>query len=474
MISFIKKNMKTILTNTFIFLVGGLFAQNAVTDLSDILLEKRDKIAENHIYIQQDGSFQLITQEHFYKFDSNGKPVGTPEENKTPESSYKNGTSDPLAGYLASKEIYYNYNGNGHLTLYKLNSGSTNELTDISFPPLESVGNVLSESSGLIHFVDDENVVLILGYAARSGNSHKEAKTPKGVYNSFIRVIKANIKTKEVEDSFHFIDKITGPAKQNDIRVEINALKDNKVNFGVFVGVSVGAQYEPKSKIQGTYQLWELDLESKEETKISEVEVKTSEKTRYAYIFFGNSGFYSVWTEEILKSNNFALFASSVGYKNGEWSESKVSFPADIISIKFPGAPIIPSNHEMKDGSTVYYIQGDFAKTKQDKTVRNRLVILNDAGEVTFKDMHTNVDAWSFSYKDGDKLTNYVLDNELTKEELDRLGEPLLKKSAMNYLYKGSGISSCKVGNELMLVHYDWRATNGKPDYMIQVTKLAL
>jgi len=69
---------------------------------------------------------------------------------------------------------------------------------------------------------------------------------------------------------------------------------------------------------------------------------------------------------------------------------------------------------------------------------------------------------------------NYALDHELIKEELDRLGKSLLKNSVMNYLYTGSGLRSRKVGNELMLIHYDWRATNGKPDYMIQVTKLAL
>lgn len=466
--------MKTILTNTFIFLVGSLFAQNEVTDLSDILLEKREKISYNRIYIQEDGAFQLVTQEHFYKFDSNGKPVGSPEENRTPEASYKNGTSDPISGYSPKDNIHYDYDGNGHLTLYKLNSGSPNELIDISFPPLESVGNVLSKASGSIYFVDDENVVLVLGYAARSENSHKGAKTPKGVYNSFIRVIKANMKTKKVEDSFHFIDKITGPAKQFDVRVEINGLEGNKVDFGVFVGTSVGGEYEPKSKIQGTYQVWELDLETKEETKITEVVVKTSEKTRFAYVHFGNGAVYSTWTEEIPKSNSFALFSSQMNYKDGEWVESKVSFPADVVSIKFPGAPIIPSSHEMKDGTTVHYIQGDFAKTKQDKTIRNRLVILNESGEVTFKDMHTNVQAWAFGYKDGDKYLNYALENELTKEELDRLGEPLLKKSAMNYLYSDSGIMSRKVGNELMLVHYDWRATNGKPDYMLQVTKLKL
>jgi hypothetical protein len=466
--------MKTILTGTFILMFGALFAQNSVIDLSDILLEKRDNISMNQIYIQEDGSFQLVTQEHFYKFNSDGKPVGQPEENKTPKASYKNGTSDPISGYAVKQNMVYDYDGNGHLTLYRLNSSSPNELIEFSFPALESVENVLSKSSGVIKFVDDENVVLILGYAAHSENSHKGVKTPKGVYNSFIRMIKANIKTKKVEDSFHFIDKITGPAKQFDVRVKINGLEGNKVNFGVFVGSSIGGEYEPKSKIQGTYQLWELDLESKEEKKITEIAVKTSEKTRFAYVFFGNNGFYSIWTEEIPKSNNFALFSSSTGYKNGEWVENKVDFPSDVVSIKFPGAPIIPSNHEMKDGSTVYYIQGDFAKTKQDKTIRNRLVILNESGEVTFKDMHTNLNVWAFGYLDGDKSMNYALDYELTKEELDKLGEPLLKKSVMNYLYTGSGVTSRKVGNELMLVHYDWRATNGKPDYMLEVVKLSL
>lgn len=465
--------MKKILISTFILMVGSVFAQNSVTDLSEILLEKRADISGNQIYIQENGSFQLVTHSHFYKFDSNGKPVGQPEENKTPESSYKNGTSDPISGYATKQNMVYNYDGNGHLTLYRLNSNSPNELIDFSFPALESVSNVLSKSSGSFHFVDDENVVLILGYAARSENSHKEAKTPKGVYNSFIRVIKANIKTKKVEDSFHFIDKITGPAKQYDIRVEINGLEGNKVNFGVFVGVSIGGEYEPKSKIQGTYQLWELDLESKEETKITEVPVKSSDKTRFCYVYFG-TGVYTIWTEEIPKSNNFALYKSFLTYKDGEWSEKKTSFPADVISIKFPGVPLFPSDHQMKDGSMVHYIQGDFAKTKQDKTIRNRLVILNDNGEVTFKDMHSNVQAWMLGYSDGDKSMNYALDYELTKEQLDKLGEPLLKKSVMNYVSTGSGVRSRKVGDELMLIHYDWRATNGNPDYMLQVTKLPL
>lgn len=465
--------MKIILTSTFIAIFGAFFAQNSVIDLSDILLEKRDNISDNQIYIQENGSFQLVTQEHFYKFNSDGKPVGQPEENKTPQASYKNGTSDPISGYAVKQNMVYDYDGNGHLTLYRLNSNSPNELIEFSFPALESVGNVLSKSSGVIKFVDDENVVLILGYAARSENSHKGAKTPKGVYNSFIRVIKANIKTKKVEDSFHFIDKITGPAKQFDVRININGLEGNKVEFGVFVGNSIGGEYEPKTKVEGTYQLWELDLESKEEHMITEVPVKTSDKTRYCFVFFGST-IYTIWTEEIPKSNNFALFASTSSYKNGEWSENKISFPADVVSLKFPGVPLLPSSHGMKDGSTVYYIQGDFAKTKQDKTIRNRLVILNDGGEITFKDMHSKVDAWMLGYLDGEKYMNYALDNELTKEELDKLGEPLLKKSAMNYLYTGSGVKSRKVGNELMLIHYDWRATNGKPDYMLEVIKLHL
>ena len=97
--------MKTILTGTFILMLGALFAQNSVIDLSDILLEKRDNISMNQIYIQEDGSFQLVTQEHFYKFNSDGKPVGQPEENKTPEASYKNGTSDPISGYALKQNM---------------------------------------------------------------------------------------------------------------------------------------------------------------------------------------------------------------------------------------------------------------------------------------------------------------------------------------------------------------------------------
>ena len=467
--------MKTILTSSFILLFGSLFAQNAVTDLSDILLEKRDKIDNNYIYIQEDGSFQLITKEHFYKFDSNGKPVGSPEENKTPEGSYKNGVADPMSGYIEKYDILYDYDGNGHMTFYKLNSNSPNELTSISFPALESVSSVMGGTvSSSIHFIDEENVIMVHGFVASSQNSHKGAKTPKGSYSSFIRVIKANLKTKKVEESYHFIDKIVTSGKCNDIKVQINNIEKDKVSFGVFAGNSIGGEYEPKNKIQGTYQLWELDLNSKEESKIAEVPVKTTEKTRYSYVFFGDKIVYTVWTEEIPKENSYALFTSVSHYKDGEWVEEKVNFPSDVVSIKFPGAPLIVSDYTMKDGKKVHYIQGDFAKTKQDKTIKNRLVILNDAGEMTFKEMHSNVEAWAFGYLEGDKQVNYALEKELTKEELDRLGEPLLKKSAMNYLYTGSGIMSRKVGNELILVHYDWRATNGKPDYMLQVTKLAL
>lgn len=466
--------MKTILTSSFILFFWSLFAQNTV-DLSDILLEKRDKIDNNYIYIQKDGSFQLVTQEHFYKFDSNGKPLGTPEENKTPEGSYKNGVADPMSGYMKKYDVWYDYDGNGHLTFYKLNSGSQNELTSISFPALESVSNVTGGTgSSSIHFIDEENIIMVHGFVASSQNSHKGVKTPKGSYSSFIRVIKANLKTKKAEESYHFIDKIVTSGKCNDIRVQINEIEKDKVSFGVFAGNSIGGEYEPKNKVQGTYQLWELDLNSKEEIKITEVPVKTSDKTRYCYMFFGNKIVYTVWTEEIAKENSFALFRSIMNYKDGEWGEEKVNFPPDVISIKFPGAPLMVSDYMMKNGKKVYYIQGDFAKTKQDKTIRNRLMILNDAGEMMFKDMHSNVEASAFNYSEGDKNMNYALENELTKEQLDRLGEPLLKKSAMNYMYKGSGIMSREVDNELILIHYDWRATNGKPDYMIQVTKLAL
>ncbi|MDF3028552.1 MAG: hypothetical protein K0S23_2859 [Fluviicola sp.] len=464
--------MKIILTGTFIALFGALFAQNSVIDLSDILLERRDKIDNNRIYIQEDGSFQLITPEHFYKFDSNGKPLGSPEENKTPEASYKNGLYDPVSGYNRKGDILYDYDGNGHLTFYKLNSSSPNEFTSISFPALESVNSVSGKGSGSLYFLDDENVMMVHGFVARSQNSHKELKTPKGTYSSFIRVVKANLKTKKAEESYHFIDKISS-GKFNDIKIEINAAEKNKVSFGVFIGNSIGGEYEPQNKVNGTYQLWELDLDSNEETMITELPVKTTEKTRYCYLFFGNNMVSTFWTEEIPKANSFALFASAMSYKNGEWVEEKINFP-EAISIKFPGVPLFVSDYTMKDGKKVHYVQGDFAKTKQDKTIRNRMVILNDAGELLFKDMHTNVEAWVFDYFEGDKHVNYALEYELTKEELDKLGEPLLKKSAMNYLYSDSGVMSRKVGNELMLVHYDWRATNGKPDYMLEVVKLPL
>ena len=466
--------MKTTLTTTFILLIGSLFAQNLAIDLSGILLEKRDKIDNNQIYIQDDGSFQLVTQERFYKFDINGKSTGIPEDNKTPEASYKNGLYDPLSGYIQNKNMLYDYDGNGHLTLYKLNSNSPNELISFSFPALESVSNVSGEASSLIEFIDEENLVMVHGFVASSQNSHKGVKTPKGFYSSFIRVIKANITTGKVEESYHFIDKISS-GRANDFRVQITDIDKNKISFGVFIGNSIGAmEYGPKNKIDGSYQLWELDLDSNEENMITEIPVKTAEKTRYTDVYFWKNMVSRFWTEEIPKTNSYALFASVMSYKNGEWVEDKISLPADVVSIKFPGEPLIVWDYTMKDGEIIHYIQGDFAKTKQDKTIRNRLVVLSEGKEVTFREMHSNVQAWSLNYTDGDKIFNYALENELTADQLDKLGEPLLKKTVMEYPYSGSGLVSRKIGKELMLIHYDWRATNGKPDYMIQVTKLAL
>lgn len=227
--------------------------------------------------------------------------------------------------------------------------------------------------------------------------------------------------------------------------------------------------------MKGTYQLWDINLDDKTERKLAETKIESTPDTRFCIPTYFKDGYLMIWTEPIDKTSEFALFGEKVTYEDGEWKREKIIFPSKEIRIGFPGMPEGINSYEMKDGNTVYYIQGKFGEKRRDKNAVDGLAILDEHGEVTFKPLAENVNSWNFSFYDGVKWCNYILDNDVSAEQLEMFGRPLLKESKMmNYLYKQNGLVSRKIGDELFFIHYDYRATNGRPDYLIQLIHLPL
>lgn len=227
--------MKTTLTGILIALSGLLLAQtqSEVIDLSGILEEKRDQIASNDFYIQKDGSFQLVTQEHFYKFDAVGKFTGK-EDNTIPKIHFNREASDYLMSYKSDWDQIVSYDGEGILSICELNGSGKNNITTISIPPLESLAGINGEASVEYIFPDEDHIVLAFGYAARSTNSHGAGKASKNVISTFLRVVSVEISSKKVSDAYYFIDKCTIPAKgMNNVKVNINDFDNDHIQIGI-------------------------------------------------------------------------------------------------------------------------------------------------------------------------------------------------------------------------------------------------
>jgi hypothetical protein len=465
--------MKILLTGVVVMCYAILSAQTVKVDLKEILLDKRDKIANNDIIILNNGKFQLKTKAYYYKFDSNGVPIGAPEANGSGDGKY----SETATSYSdLENDIYYYYDGKSQFFVTKFKSDSPNEYASVPFPELADISSAGEPIYSSLETVDDDRFVLISAYKGRSPLTHNGIPSDKNKVDCFVRIVNINIKTKEVVESFRFINKIDAGKKDfNNIDISSFSLEGNKLRIGVLICNSINDSKEYSTyytKVDGTYQLWDVDLDSEEETMVASVSVKTPENTRYCWFYGGSSGIYMDWTETIdKKQDGYALFNKEVIYDEGEWKEKTKKFPEDILTIRFPGYPLPVSSYKFPDGTYGYRIVGVLAKGPLDKNPMNRVFIFDQNDQVTIHDVKNSS---VLIYKDGDVLKDYEEDHEVPAEFLESLKAPLLEKSKMNYLYKDNDFVCRLAGQNLIIIHYDWRATNSKPDYMIEITKLPL
>lgn len=465
--------MKTLLTSVVVMCSVVLSAQTVKVDFKELLLERRDKIANNEIIILKDGTFQLKTKAYYYKFDSKGNPIGVPEANGSGDGKY----SETATSYSdLENDVYYYFDGKSQFFVTKFKSDAPNEYASVPFPKLADISSAGEPIYSSLETVDDDRFVLISAYKGRTTLTHDGIPSDKNQVDCFVRIVMINIKTKTVVESFRFINKINAAKKEfNNIDVSSFSLEGNKLRIGVLICNSTSDSPEQSTyytKVDGTYQLWDVDLDSEEETKIASVPVKTPENTRFCWFYGGSSGIYMSWTELIdKKQDGYALFNKEVIYDDGEWEEKTKKFPDDILRISFPGYPLPVSSYKFPDGSFGYRIVGVLAKGPLDKNPVDRVFLFDQNDQVTIHDVKN---ASILIYEDGDEFKDYEEDHEVSLELMESFKAPLLEKSKMNYLYKGNDFVCRAVDGNLIVIHYDWRATNTKPDYMIEITRLPL
>ncbi len=466
--------MKTILlTTVLLFCAVESFAQKTKVDLKDILLERRDKISGNKIILLKDGTFQLKTKERYYKFDSKGSQIGTPEENPFGGQKYR----ESAKSYFDAKDdIDYYYDGVSGFYVTKFKSSGPNEYASIPLPKSADLSSAGEPVYNSLLTLDADNFILLSAYKGRTTATHSNIPVNKDKVDFFIRIVKINIRTKEVAESFRFINKLDASKKEfNNIDVVSFELIDHKISVGVLLANSQKANESSDAYVElfGNYQLWDIDLNSDSEEKITSVPLKTTNKTRYCNFFFNSSNVYISWTETIDK-DAYALFYKKLSFENGSWSETYKEFPQDVLTLTYPGYPLPVSDYKFPNGDMGYKIIGVIAKGRLDKKPTERVFLFNENGEVTIHDIKKSNSLWYEDEVHGGVI-DYEWDHQVPDELIVSLTAPLLEKSKMmNYLYYGNEYEIRAVGDNLMIVHSDWRATNTKPDYILEIILLPL
>ena len=464
--------MKIVLVTTlFVFCAGKSFTQtSAKADLKEILMEKRDKIEGNRTIILKDGTFQLQTKEHCYKFDSNGKLIGTPEENPNGEAKYRE-TSEEYPD--REKDINYYFDGKDKFYITKYKSSGPNEYASVQFPEFADLSSAGQPVYHSIESIDDDNLILLSAYKGRTTITHKGIPVDKDKVDFFIRVVKVNIKTKEVTESFRFVNQLNASKKEfNDIDVVSFGMVDHKIRVGVLLANDdkEDEYSQVYSSMNGTYELWDIDLDSQTEEKIATVPVKMADKAKKCLFYFTSSIVYMCWTESIDKEA-YSLSFKQLDFDGDEWKETFKAFPKDILSLK-TAYPIPVNHYQLPNGDWEYKVIGVIAKGVLDKNPTERVFTFKENDEVTIHDIKKSNSLW---YENSEGMqVDYEMEHEVSDELIVSLTAPLLPKSKMNYLFYGNGYTTRAVGNDLMIVHYDWRATAGKPDFMLDIVKLPL
>jgi|GEM_PF-3292983 len=465
--------MKTILlTTVLLFCAAKSFAQTTKVDLKDILLERRDKISGNEIIILKDGTFQLKTKDRYYKFDAKGSQIGTPEENPFGGQKYRESAE---SHFDDQNDINYYYDGVGAFYVTKFKSAGPNEYASVPFPKFADLSSAGAPVYNSLKTLDADNFILLSAYKGRTTATHGNIPVNKDNVDFFIRIVKINIRTKEVKESFRFINKLGASKKDfNTIDVVSFALIDHTISVGVLLANSKRPDESlgTYTELSGSYQVWNIDLDSDSEEKITSVPLQTTDKTRYATFYFSASNVAISWTET-LNRDAYALFHKQLSYADGSWNETYKAFPQDVLTLAFPGYPLPVSDYKFPDGEMGYKVVGVIAKGPLDKNPKERIFLFNEQDEVTTHDIKKSSSLW---YKDEMKggMVDYEWDHQVSDELIVSLTAPLLEKSKMHYIYYGSGCEKRAVDGNLMLIHYDWRATNTKPDYMLEITQLPL
>lgn len=465
--------MKSVLT---IFLIAGIgFLTKAqefgpVQDFSEFLKEKREDITNKNLLALSDGSFQLITNENIYKLDNDLKFTGTIEKNSMSPLKFNNSMSLWATFQDQEKNIYVTFNGEDILSFMKLNSTGVNEITNIKVPELIGVKSVGDFTSYEAKMIDDENFIFVYGAPTTTENTHGKSKPAKDKLSGFVRVLKVNIKTQKVVDKFMFIDKVDGNPKEiRNIKYNVFNLDENKVQIGVMKGLMQGAQYEPYTKVDATYEIWELNFTEDTEEKLTETKVKTLDNIRFCDINCDQSVSLT-YTIEIGSSNTFALYEEIQTFADGEWKTSTTAWPKDQVQISFPGAPIQPVVFADENGNEIHAIQGNVAKSRNNKEGISHLIFFDHNGQIIIKEVPEDLVHFYFIYTDkNQKARHFLYETDLPEDVLKKMVNPLLKNNKMvNYLIKSNSLESFPSSNELILIHSDWRVTSGIPDYMVQ------
>ncbi|WP_294674114.1 hypothetical protein [uncultured Fluviicola sp.] len=449
----------------------NLCAQNVKVDLKDILLERRDEISPNYINVLNDGTILFKAKEHYYKFDLNGKLIGSPEKNGSGNVKYNPEASSILD---TENDLLLYFNGKDQLTITKFHGDRPNEYSTIPFPKLKDVSDAGSPAYSSVKMINEKEIIILEAYNGRSNVTHSAIAMDKNKVDYFLRAVKINTETKEVIESFKFINKLNvGKKDFNTIDVRSVNVVNGKIVVGVLICNSVKAdEYNPYyRKIDGSYELWEVDLDSDEEKMIQSIPIKTPVNTRSCLLSCNESGYLMNWTESVEKENYFGLCTKYVLYEKGELKESVKKFPTDVLALRFPGNPIDIEYDKAKNGEYSYRIVGNVGKGPLDNNPTQRVFLFGENDEVTITDVKSGAE---LKYWKNGKEINYSESHNISPDFIASLEAPLLKKSAMNYLYKGNYYTLRGVNDELIIVHCDWRATLAKPDCIFEIIRLPL
>ncbi|WP_343747982.1 hypothetical protein [Fluviicola sp.] len=484
---------KSIFAVLSIFTVFQINAQQKEIDVLDVFGGKMEEL--NWVYILNDGTIQLTGHKKVYKIDADGNKLGEPETMPPTISKSTSMTAERSQGSFYDRNVRYSRFGESIEFTY-MKSDGPNEYYDVPMKQLKGVtgsgtapkvADAHSQSSG-VHMIDDNNAIYYASYVSRCDLSHPKQKfSSKNVY-TFLRLVKINIKEKKTEEVYTCIDLVSETRDvYNDVEFQVlDDSNNDKLILGVRKCKSVlnasneGFYYDLRESSKGVFEIYSLDLKTLELEKIQSVEIGVPEAAvamNYAYY---SDGIKLKWVEKIAGTQSYSLHMKSyrLNDEGTELEERTVHFPEEVVALVKP-IPMSIVDYTDLNNKKWTFVQGNFVKSKRDKNPVPLIVMLDEEGNVEFKNGHKKHSIGEFAFYDPelDRARYLTLERDIAEEELDNLVKPLLNETKMNYMVKDSRFHIRKVGSEIIFVHCDYRGggsgfTSRLTDFKMVIGKL--